>query len=407
MTFQPTSNQNLLLEGYTTGRRELVYVNSIAYEIQYFQGEHENEYLITQLKNGKPNGRCQLFKDGILEQSWMQEDGQYIGGFTVYDEGKAVYYQQWANAFGLKEIRTIENDKNNLMLVIRDSNTCEVLYRGEFRKEDMTREGKGIEYDGKGNPLHYGVFHNDTLFQILQRFEKDVMVTYAVEEGVSNLHLKDRHPVYRGGFLFDETTSLFLPHGQGRAFDPSSGMMISEGVWEKGDAKEQQALHGGWYAAGMEEPCLLALIHASAADVDAPAEQVQEQEQEAEECSFSIHDTRWQLDHLPAQLTELCVDAGTCNEPTIKALTLTGLSQLQHLRIGENCFRCVARAELRGLPRLEDVAVGVNSFTESPNNCGKREKTLTVVECPCLATLDLGDFAFSDYTHFALSRGRC
>ena len=53
------------------------------------------------------------------------------------------------------------------------------------------------------------------------------------------------------------------------------------------------------------------------------------------------------------------------------------------------------------------MAVGVNSFTESPNNCGKREKTLTVVECPCLATLDLGDFAFSDYTHFALSRGRC
>ena len=188
--------------------------------------------------------------------------------------------------------------------------------------------------------------------------------------------------------------------------------MISEGVWERGDAKEQQALHGGWYAVGMEEPCLLALIHASAADVDAPAEktqeqEAQEQEQETEECSFAIHDTRWQLDHLPAQLTELCVDAGTCNEPTIKALTLTGLSQLQHLRIGENCFRCVARAELRGLPRLEDVAVGVNSFTESPNNCGKREKTLTVVECPCLATLDLGDFAFSDYTHFALSRGRC
>ena len=176
-------------------------------------------------------------------------------------------------------------------------------------------------------------------------------------------------------------------------------MMISEGVWERGDAKEQQALHGGWYAVGMEEPCLLALIHASAADVDAPAEQVQEQEQETEECSFAIHDTRWQLDHLPAQLTELCVDAGTCNEPTIKALTLTGLSQLRHLRIGENCFRCVARAELRGLPRLEDVAVGVNSFTESPNNCGKREKTLTVVECPRLATLDLGDFA--------LSRGRC
>ena len=78
----------------------MVFANSVEYEIQYFQGEHSSEYLVSQMKNGKANGKCQLFKEGLLQQSWTQEDGKYIGGLTVYEQGKAVLFQNWKNCFG-------------------------------------------------------------------------------------------------------------------------------------------------------------------------------------------------------------------------------------------------------------------------------------------------------------------
>ena len=47
-----------------------------------YQGDHSNEYLLSEMKDGKVEGRCQLFNRGILSLAWMMKNGKRIGGVT-------------------------------------------------------------------------------------------------------------------------------------------------------------------------------------------------------------------------------------------------------------------------------------------------------------------------------------
>ena len=47
------------------GERKVIQVDEKEYEIQKYQGEHQNEYLISEMKDGKVEGRCELFENGI------------------------------------------------------------------------------------------------------------------------------------------------------------------------------------------------------------------------------------------------------------------------------------------------------------------------------------------------------
>ena len=56
-----------------------------------FQGEHSDEYLVREEKSG----RCSLFYKGILKLSWKEVNGVNVGGFTLYEKGKAMIRENW------------------------------------------------------------------------------------------------------------------------------------------------------------------------------------------------------------------------------------------------------------------------------------------------------------------------
>ena len=364
------------------------------------------------MKNGKANGKCQLFKDGLLQQSWTQEDGKYVGGFTVYEQGKAVLLQNWKNCFGAQEIRYIENSEKLLQLIIRDRTTMKVLYRGGFQQDRLLREGSGYEYDDEGHLLHYGVFHEDALFQLFQRFEDKEMVEYAVEEGISNIPLKERHPVYRGEFLFDDTNNVYLRHGKGCVFDKKTGMMIGEGEWERGVEKAMRSLHNGWYVEGVADESLLALLHETkkspppVQEFDAdPTITISVTPDTAEipvamcvDPVLHIQSDKTLITHIPSQIVELNVGNCTCNDASIRELVLRDLPNLQSILIGDECFTYVGEVTVDGLKSLKSICIGTNSFTESKNSCGKKKKKFAVTNCPLLSTIQIAPFAFSDYS---------
>ena len=164
-------------------------VGGMEYEIQTFQGKHSNEYLLSEMKDGKVEGRCQLFKQGIIYLSWTVQNGKRVGAITEYDNGKVLHKEDW-NSILLKngERRSIENTKEGLVMTIRcqvnpkthrasafketsemeegnDPNAIDevVIYRGGFNNQ-MKRHGYGIEFDMEnGEEKLEGYWENDKL----------------------------------------------------------------------------------------------------------------------------------------------------------------------------------------------------------------------------------------------------
>ena len=228
------------MDGYVTERSERMTRNGVEYEVTTYQGEHCNEYLVREVKSG----RCELFCKGILQFSWRENNGVKVGGFTVYEKGKALRSEDW-KGLGGKERRCIENCKHGLELVVEGNG---VVYRGGFDDvESMKREGRGMEFDEKsGRVLRCGVWKNDELFQIEMECEsEEVMIEYEAEEGMENVSLLNRHPVYEGGYVFNEEKKEVLRHGYGCEIE--GGVAVREGVWERGELKESVELFEGWY----------------------------------------------------------------------------------------------------------------------------------------------------------------
>ena len=55
-----------LLNDYITREKKKISINEVEYEVTLYQGDHSNEYLLSEMKDGKVESRCQLFNRGIL-----------------------------------------------------------------------------------------------------------------------------------------------------------------------------------------------------------------------------------------------------------------------------------------------------------------------------------------------------
>ena len=163
-----------------------------------YQGDHSNEYLLSEMKEGQVEGRCQLFNRGILSLAWMVKNGKRVGGITEYENGKAISKEGWDSLLGNGggDRRMIENSKEGLIMTIRrkckedkdDENGC-VIYRGEF-DEEMNRDGYGIEYDiENGKEKIEGYWCKDKLIRMIREFdaENNQMIEYAENEDNDNI----------------------------------------------------------------------------------------------------------------------------------------------------------------------------------------------------------------------------
>lgn len=199
-----------------------------------------NEYCIFELVNGVYDGLAQLFDDGILRMSWRMEKGVPKGKVFVYDAGCVVGVSFWKYLDG-KEFRWIENGSAKRLLVIVNTETNQLAYRGDYN-EELQREGYGVEYEN-GVISFCGEWHKDLLIHLHQRvLDEYVMIEYGGLNEERNIDVLHHQPVYRGGYEYSEEENQLKRHGFGRIYDLRSGICIAESEWNK-DAEEVDKLN--------------------------------------------------------------------------------------------------------------------------------------------------------------------
>ena len=366
--------KRVLMDGYVTDHSEKRTVSGEEVEIVTYQGDHCDEYLVREVKSG----RCSLFYKGILILSWGEVNGVRTGGFTLYEKGKALRSEDW-NGLGKKEHRSIENCKHGLELVVIENG---VVYRGGFDDvESMRREGRGIEFDEKsGRVLRCGVWKDDELFQIEKECEsEEVMIENAIEEGMENVSVLNRHPVYEGGYVFDEEKREVLRNGEGCEIDANTGIAVREGTWERGELKESVELFEGWYVKVEEsDPFDWGLTAKGDLRVE-------------------IHNwNEWE--NVRKRVTELVIASNCCNETEWSVFDVSGLKWLKSIEIGDECFENVDEVKVIGMKWLERVVIGRNSFTKKKNDYGwDPNHHFYLKNCERLRELKMGHHSFSDY----------
>ena len=364
-----------MLEGYVSAGSVRKKVRGRSFEVTTFQGKHSDEYVVKE----ESSGDCRLFRKGVLELSWREENGRKVDKFTLYEKGRVLRKESWKSAWNREEHRYVEDCKGTMRMIIRRGEENHVVYRGGFNDEEsLKREGEGYAYDEKsGRVLVHGVWKNDELFQILQEFESEnEMIEYEVSEG-ENVSVLNRRPVYTGSYVFDESKNEYLRNGKGNEIDLNSGVATSECEWSNGALKDRVELFGGWYVKGREEDSLRAGA--------------------VKAWTVGVHnEVEWVS--LLNDVKEIVVSSDCCNEESVKVLDLSELKCLKRIEIGDACFMHVDDMKLTGL-QLESVVIGMNSFTRNKYDDGKDpNRHFYVKNCPSLKELKMGRYSFSDYT---------
>ena len=380
-----------LLSQYISGEKKRISVNGIEYEVQLFQGEHSDEYLLSEMKDGQIEGRCQLFNRGILCLSWIVKKGQRTGRITEYKNGKAICSENWESILSNGERRIVENSKEGLVMTVRytcgNENEEIVIYRGGF-DEKMNRYGSGTEYDREsGKEKIEGYWIKDKLVRIAREFDADnnIMIEYTEN---SSAEIWSRIPVYIGGYCI-ENDKQYVRHGIGYLIDKRSGTATRESEWEHGKEKNRINLYDGWYVEGIKESIRSILKNKNPEEIRndsilwKPRKRVK------------IHEST-ELNNMDPFVTELVIASKCCND--VNALYLDRLEWLQSIEIGDDCFGSVQTFKIDGLNRLNSLKIGNNSFTQKKNwHEDTKSKSFHILNCESLESVEIGEFSFSDF----------
>ena len=366
-----------------------------------YQGDHSNEYLLSEMKDGKVEGRCQLFNRGILSLAWMMKDGKRIGQVTGFENGKAIRKEGWDSLLenDRRERRIIENSKEGIVMTIRrrckeDDEECAevVIYRGGF-DEEMNRDGYGVEYDiESGKEMIEGYWIKDKLIRMIREFDADnnQMIEYAEnKEENDNMELLNRIPIYIGGYRIEN--GKYVRNGMGYLIDEVSGTAKRESEWENGIEKKDVGidLYEGWYGKGMSESIRSILKN------EKPEEMVTNPIVNVPSKPIKIHNSI-ELKTMDLKVTELVICSNNCNE--LIELNLNKFKSLQSIEIGDKCFTLVKTFKIDGLNRLKTIKIGNNSFTQKKNDWGdNKSKSFHILNCESLQSIQIGEYSFSDF----------
>ena len=397
-----TKESRYLLNDYITREKKKISINGIEYEVTLYQGDHSNEYLLSEMKEGKVEGRCQLFNRGIVSLAWIMKNGKRVGGITEYKNGKVLQKEGWDSLLGNDrgDRRMIENSKEGLIMTIRrkgkenegDEDGC-VIYRGGF-DEEMNRNGYGIEYDMEnGKEKIEGYWNKDKLIRMIREFDADnnQMIEYAEndENEKSNMELLNRIPIYIGGYSIDN--GKYVKNGVGYLIDERSGTAIRESEWANGKEKKEVGidLYEGWYVKGMSESIRSVLKNEKPCEmkteliVSVPAKRIE------------VHNSS-ELNEMDLKVTELVICSYSCND--LNELKVNRFKWLESIEIGDDCFGSVQTFQIDGLNRLKTIKIGSNSFTQKENTYGDDEsKSFHILNCESLESIQIGRCSFSDF----------
>lgn len=115
-----------------------------------------------------------------------------------------------------------------------------------------------------------------------------------------------------------------------------------------------------------------------------------------------------ELNDLPADVTLIRVLPHCMNEE-VMSLQINNFPDLRVFEVGSRSLQLVESLELSGLPNLQSVFIGDNSFSrfdgsDMPAKSSKK-RMLTIASNPSLQTVVLGAYSFSEYEEFIV-KGR-
>ena len=366
------------MEGYVIANFESKNIKGGVFDVTTFQGEHCDEYLVKDSESGERR----LYRKGVLELSWREANGRKIGDFTMFDKGKSLGKENWSVLLNDKERRYIENRKKEVRLIIRKGEHNHMVYRGGFDNEQsMKRDGEGYAYDEEsGRVLIHGVWRDDKLFQIYQEFESEHdMIEYDVIQGVENVSVLNRRPVYEGGYTYRDLTDEYVRHGVGNKIDVESGVAYSECTWSNGAVMNSAELFGGWYVKGRADDA--AIQNAKVWTVERG------------------YDVEWES--LGKNIYEIDIPSCCCNKSKVKVLDLSELSILRRIKIGSDCFDNVDEVRIVGLNKLERIDIGKNCFTKQKDTYEvtyNPNRRFVLKNCPRVHIVRIDRYSFSDYS---------
>ena len=371
-------------------------MNGVEYEVTLYQGEHSNEYLLCEMKDGKVEGRCQLFNRGILSLAWKMKNGKRVGGITEYKNGKALQKESWNSILGNGgDRRRIENKKGEMKLIISHQagidNEEIVIYQGGF-DEEMNRDGYGIEYNVEnGREKIEGYWSKDILIRMIREFDADnnEMIEYAESNGENgNVEILNRVPMYIGGYSIEN--GKFVRNGVGYLLDEANGTATRESEWEHGIEKKGGVdLYEGWYVSGMKESIRHILKNKK------PSEIKSEVVEAIPDKLIRVRNTK-ELNTIDSKVTDLVICSKSGNDARL--LDLNQFKCLQSIEIQDECFTSVKTFNINGLKRLKKLKIGNDSFTRSAGTFGNDEsKSFHILNCESLESIEIGEYSFSDF----------
>ncbi|KAK8822591.1 hypothetical protein WA577_005750, partial [Blastocystis sp. JDR] len=92
----------------------------------------------------------------------------------------------------------------------------------------------------------------------------------------------------------------------------------------------------------------------------------------------------------------IVIASNCCNDGVL--LDLSRFVNLRELKVGDECFQYTYRVRLIGLSQLERVVIGKNCFTKHKNYRGwDSDRHFYLKNCERLRQLKMGRYSFSDY----------
>ena len=104
------------------------------------------------------------------------------------------------------------------------------------------------------------------------------------------------------------------------------------------------------------------------------------------------------IENIESSVSSIVIPDWTCNDASYIEFDFSRFTNLETLKIGDDCFGSVELFRIDGLRRLKSITIGTNSFTKEKNDYGDDEsKSFRILNCESLESIEIGGYSFSDY----------
>ena len=107
----------------------------------------------------------------------------------------------------------------------------------------------------------------------------------------------------------------------------------------------------------------------------------------------------WSNETVWNDIESLVIPDRVCNEESVTALDLSKYPKLKSVTIGDESFMKVKKVKMVRLNELQNVEIGLNSFTNNTDWYGNDpNRHFYLKNCPKLESLRIGSYSFFDYS---------